>query len=107
MDRQIRAFFKNGSCEKTVPPYSSLLIQKFTPGVIYLHTKFCLHRSNNIRFTVENVARHGPTKRQPRVKGDFSQSPNSLKVNGLAKNAQCGLCMNGLCFYLEILEFFY
>ena len=97
----------NGSCKKTVPPYSLLLIQKFTPGVIYLRTKFCLHRSNNIRFTVENVARHGQTKCQPRVEGDVSQSPNSLKVNGLAKMLNVVICMNGLCFYLEILELFY
>ena len=30
------------------------------------------------------------TNFQPRAKGDGSQSPNSLKVNGLAKNALFG-----------------
>ena len=87
MSRTDKSEHLSGSCEKTVPSYSLLLIQKFTPGVIYIRTKFCLHRSNNIRFTVENVARHGQTKCQPRVEGDVSQSPNSLKLNGLAKNA--------------------
>ena len=87
MSRTDKSEHLSGYGEKTVPQYSLLLIQKFIPGVIYLRTKFCLHRSNNIPFTVENVARHRQTKCQPRVEGDVSQSPNSLKVNGLAKNA--------------------
>ena len=73
MSRTDKSEHFSGPCEKTVPPYSLVLIQKFTPGVIYLRTTFCLYRSNHIRFTVENVARHGQTKCQPRVEGDVSR----------------------------------
>ena len=40
MSRTDKSEHFSGSCEKTVPPYSFLLIQKFTPGVIYLRKKF-------------------------------------------------------------------
>ena len=90
MSRTDKSEHLSGSCEKTAPPYSLLLIQKFTPGRIYIRTQFFLHRCNNIRFTVENVACHGQTKCQSRVEGDVSQSPNSLKVNRIAKKALYG-----------------
>ena len=80
MSRTDKSEHLSGSYEKTVTLCGLLFIHKITLGVIYLHTKFCLPAANNIRFTVENVARHGQTKCQPLVEGNVIQSPNSLKV---------------------------
>ena len=88
MSRTDKSERLSGSCVKTVPPYSLFLIQKFITGVIYIRTKFCFHRCNNNRFTIENVARHGQTKCQPSAE-DESKSKLS-KSKWISKNAFCG-----------------
>ena len=107
MSRTDKSEHSSNSCEKTVRLCGLLFTYKLTLSVIYLHTKYCLPTANIVCFSVENVVRHGQTKCQPVVEGDVSQSPISLKVKWLTRNALCGYMYNGWIVYLETIEFFH